>query len=183
LWRAKKNLGPWVRGTLTVERRPSGWGAEIAGRTPAERVDGDHIQFELAGGEGSFRGRLKDGRIVGHWIQPPPTVFHCRFATPVTLSSVGADRWRGTVEPLADEITLYLPIRLKSDGTLGAFLRNPEFNLGHTLAVVERAELDGGAVKLVGRPEEKGAEVVAGAGTFDAERGVLSISFPQAGGP
>src|SRR5262245_16182300 len=135
LWRVKKNLGPWVRGTLTVERRPSGWGAEIAGRTPAARVDGDHIQFELAGGEGSFRGRLKDGRIVGHWIQPPPTVFHCRFATPVTLSSVGADRWRGTVEPLADEITLYLPIRLKSDGTLGAFLRNPEFNLGHTLAV------------------------------------------------
>jgi CubicO group peptidase (beta-lactamase class C family) len=109
-------------------------------------------------------------------------VYDCRFATPVTLIALSPGRWRGIVTPLDDEFTLYLPIALKSDGTLSAFLRNPEFNLGHTLAVVERAELDGRVVKLVGRPSEDGPEVVAAQGIYDADRQVLSISIPQAGG-
>src|SRR6266849_2533243 len=83
------------------------------------RGEGRSVTFTLPNGEGSFRGEVRGDRIVGHWIQP-------WFATPVTLVRVSPSRWRGTVAPLDEHMTLFLPFTKNADGTCSAFLiRNP----------------------------------------------------------
>src|SRR5438105_6018342 len=122
LWRAKQRFGPELRGALTIERREEGWSAEIAGRTAPVRMEGDRLSFELPGGEGSFRGRLRKAGIVGHWIQPRTATGGTAYASPIWLENRRPGRWRGVVTPLEDEMTFYLPILASADGTLSAFL-------------------------------------------------------------
>jgi hypothetical protein len=54
-------------------------------------------------------------------------------------------------------MTFYLPVATNADGTHSAFLRNPERNFG-LFNTVERLELSGSDVTLLGRP--RGAEGV-----------------------
>jgi len=75
LWKAERVTGPSVRGALIIERGESSADAEIAGRKATVRFDGEQVRFELPGGEGSFRGRIDGDQIVGHWVQPPMTIF------------------------------------------------------------------------------------------------------------
>jgi hypothetical protein len=53
-----------------------------------------------------------------------------RFVSPLTLASCGPGCYRGEVVPFVDEFTFYMKVTRRPDGSLGAFLRNPERNLG-----------------------------------------------------
>jgi len=176
LWRAKQHFGPDVRGVLTIEHQDGEWSAEIAGRTAPVRTEGDRLSFDLANGEGSFRGRLRSGQIQGHWIQPRTVSSGSRYASPVLLESRARGRWRGIVTPLDDEMTFYLSIRGSPDGTLAAFLRNPERNAGRFLNV-EHVLFDGRLVKLVGRQSKGASETTIAEGLYDPETGTFSLTL------
>ena len=126
LWEAKKRFGPEVRGTLFIRQTGANWQAEIAGRFAPVKLEGDSISFELPDGKGKFRGKFDARRtkIVGHWTQPQGVEIS-PLASPVTLTKHGRS-WRGNVAPLDDTMTFYLMIKERDDGSMGAFLRNPE---------------------------------------------------------
>ncbi|MEP6767284.1 MAG: serine hydrolase [Acidobacteriota bacterium] len=185
LWEAKRRLGPDVRGSLRVDQRGTEWRAEIAGLSAAVRVAGKTVAFELPADNGAFMGRFERGRsrIAGFWAQGKTRGLGTRYASPVALSQSGAHSWIGEVFPLNDQMTFYLKIAAKPDGSLGAFLRNPERNAGRFLTV-DHVEKEGEAVRLVGKPEggRKGEVLAEGTlrdgtlsmplrgGTFDFER-------------
>jgi len=133
LWGATLRLGPEVRGTLILERTAEGWFADLAGfRVP---VKADGLTFELPGNRGAFRN--------GYWLQPEG------FATPVRLIPDGPNRRHGTVTPLEQSYTFYMPITKKADGTYATYLRNPERNQGRFIRA-QRIEFNGENVRLVG---------------------------------
>src|SRR5947207_4032432 len=132
LWGATLRFGPDTRGPLIIYRTSEGWRADFAGFTLPVRGDRPAtFAFDLPDGKGSFRS--------GHWIQGGA-------ATPLTLTpdassplsgtergTGGEDQvrtWRGTVTPLDNRLTFYLPITRQADGTLRTYLRNPERNRG-----------------------------------------------------
>ena len=177
LWQAKLRFGPDVRGRLVIDRPAGAWRASIAGSTATVRSSSDTLAFHLPDG-GDFVGRLNAKRnvVVGHWIQPRTQTSGSRFATPLTLVSCGPARpacYRGDVLPLDDEFTFYLKVTRRPDGSLGAFLRNPERNLGGQWIPVKRMERSGENVALLDRRDS-----VITRGTI--RDGVLSI--PLRGG-
>src|SRR5438094_5283046 len=180
LWEAKLRFGPDIRGPLILERASGTWRAEIAGRGTAARLAGDTITFELPDGRGAFRGQLKSqrARIVGHWIQPVTVTNGSAYASPVTLTRLGtAERWRGDVDPLADEFTMYLKVEPSAEGSMRAFLVNPERNIGRftRVASLERA---GQVVRLLAAPAhgQAGSELAEGVLRDDV------LSIPLRGG-
>jgi CubicO group peptidase (beta-lactamase class C family) len=183
LWHAKLRFGPDVRGPLTIALAgASGNGvAEIAGRTAAVRSEEDSVVFDLPNAEGSFKGRLAAGRIIGHWIQPRTVSGGFGYASPVTLRKIGPRRWRGLVDPLADAMTFFLSVTRKADGTFGAFLQNPERNAGIQFGL-EQIVLEGTKVKLLGRRSPDAAAGVVLEGAWDAENGTISLPVPWRGG-
>src|SRR6266487_3398836 len=155
LWGATLRFGPDTHGPLIIYRIPEGWRADIAGFTVPVRGDRPaRFTFELPDEKGSLRN--------GHWIQSGA-------ATPVTLTpeassplsgtergTGGEDRagrgvrtWRGTVTPLDNRLTFYLPITRQADGTLRTYLRNPERNAGW-FTRVKRIDVNGNDVLLIG---------------------------------
>jgi len=181
LWKAKRRFGPDARGALTVEKTPSGWTADFLGRILPVRAEGSELSFELDDGEGSFQGRMQDGAIKGHWTPPNSVVHGFQYASPVLLEPDGPNRWRGNVEPRHDTFTLFLMLQKRPDGTVGAFLRNPERNIG-IFYDVDRLVLDGRKVDLIGKRRGAKEESAFLSGVYDPEREVLSIFFPSRGG-
>jgi CubicO group peptidase (beta-lactamase class C family) len=182
LWKAKNRYGPDARGPLLLQKTPQGWTADFLGRIFAVRANLPEISFELPGKAGSFRGRLqKNGRdIYGHWSPPDSLVHGFQYASPVTLRADGPDRWRGTVSPYDDTLTLFLRVQKRPDGTVVAFLRNPERNLG-TSYDVDRVVREGNVVKLGGRRFGQKSDSVL-SGTYDPDNQILSVAFPERGG-
>jgi len=156
LWTAALRFGPDIRGTLIILRQTDGWRADIAGfRVPAQS-DGPTISFELPDNKGSFRGKLTGRAIHGHWMQPRTQHSGLRYASPVTLEPSGpnaTNRWQGTITPLDDRFTVYLPLTPRSAGAYQTFLRNPERNFGRFFPV-SRVELRGDSVRLIGNMGE-----------------------------
>lgn len=183
LWKAKRRFGPDARGPLIMQRTPSGWTADFLGHTLPVRADRSELTFDLPGGEGSFRGRLRQGslRITGQWTSPSSVVHGCRYAAHVALAADGPDRWRGNVAPRDDTFTLYLMVQKRPDGTVGAFLRNPERNIG-VFYDVDRIVRDGNVVKLMGERLGQKEESVLLSGAYDADSKMLSVAFPARGG-
>jgi hypothetical protein len=181
LWEARKRFGPDVRGPLSLYRVAGQWRGEIAGRTATARLQGDTISFELPKAEGGFRGRFTGARrrIEGHWIQPRTVTNGAPYASPVTLTPSAGGIWRGQVDPLDDAFTFYLKIDRRSDGYFGAFLQNPERNLGRFIRV-DRIERQGEAVRLFSRtrPNAPAQELATGSYRDD----VLTVGFPSRGG-
>ena len=184
LWKAKRWFGPFARGTLVIERTGGTYTAEMIGKTIPVRVEKDALSFDLPNGQGSFRGKLQpEGSLLGHWYPPPSSALMTtfKFASPVRLTPDGPDRWRGEVVPFEDEFTFYLLAQKRSDGTVGALLRNPERDFGTWLGV-DRLVREGNVVKLLGkRPGQTEERELAG-GTYDAESEVITLQFPQRGG-
>jgi CubicO group peptidase (beta-lactamase class C family) len=169
LWMAKQRFGPDARGRLLLIRDGGAWRAELAGHRIAARAAADTISFALPDSLGSFIGRLsRDHRTVaGHWVQPRTVAAGNPYASPLRLHADGANRWAGEVVPLDDEMTLFLRITRRPDGTLGAFIRNPERNLGRQLRV-DRIERHGSDVSLVGKRNGGGQERVLGRGALSS---------------
>ena len=145
LWEAKRIFGPEVRGTVIVDRAAGQWRASIAGRQATARIAGDSISFTLPDSSASFRGHFDRARktIVGQWIQD-------RSALPLTLIACGADCYTGEVVRRDNELTFYLKVTRRPDGSLGAFLRNPQRNLGRFIPV-DRIEGDTADVRWLDR--------------------------------
>lgn len=181
VWEAKRRFGPDIRGPLSIVNRDGKWSADIGGHDATVEHQGKLLSFALPGGLGTFRGTLSPQgmAIEGSWIQQR-TIFGNAFLSPVTLRAVGTNVWRGEVRPLDDTLTLYLVVKQNADGTLGAFVRNPEANIGRFLAV-DSLSVQGPAVSLLraGTDGKPGKPVASG--SYDPSNEVLSIYFPQAG--
>jgi CubicO group peptidase (beta-lactamase class C family) len=170
LWFAMKRFGPEAQGELLVHRRGDAWRAALAGRSAGVRMTVDSVAFELPGA-GRFRGRLAAGRaIAGTWTQQPTNV-----ATPLSLAPCGADCFRGTVTVLPDELSFFLKVTRRPDGSLNAFLRNPERNFGTINTRVARMEVSGQDVRLLDRRDTTVLQGVL-------RNGLLSVFIPLRGG-
>jgi CubicO group peptidase (beta-lactamase class C family) len=184
LWEAKRRFGPDIRGTMLIRQTGSGWQAEIAGHSAAVKLTGDTVYFELPDGKGKFQGKFDARRtnISGLWIQQRTLVSGTPYAQPLTLTKFERDIWRGEVIPLDDAFTFYLMVKAREDGSVGAFLKNPERNLGWTQYRVDHIERDGKSVKLFAA--DKGAEKgrTLADGTYDADREILTFYFQNRGG-
>lgn len=164
LWGTTRSFGPSIRGPLTIARSGDEWLAAIAGTRAPVRFDGDSASFALAGNAGAFRGRRSpDGsRIRGHWIQPAGIATGVAWATPVDLRRTRSGLWTGTVRPFEESITLYVDVRVDSDGVLRAVFRNPDGFFGNAKFVLvahgdhlKFSSVDNGATLLEGDYEAK----------------------------
>lgn len=180
VWRAKRVFEIEVQGTLTIEREGDAWRADIAGHAAPVRADRNLLTFDLGEG-GSFRGELRGDRIEGHWMQSGSVSNGYRFATPVTLTKERANRWRGTIAPLPDTMTMFLPITRDADGTLRTFLRNPERNVGIFVGPA-RLAVDGNDLQLLGKRRPDAPERMMADGRYDPESDLLSLDIPSRGG-
>lgn len=174
VWKAKRRFGPDARGTLIVERTANAWTADFAGHTVPVRFDNGRLAFALPNDAGIFEASLDGDRIIGHWITPMSVTNGSRYAMPVILTKSAEGRWRGTVTPRDDNFTFYLVVQKRADGTLGAFLRNPERNVGVNYNA-DRIVVDGDKVRLVGKWNGRGDERDLATGTWNAEDGVISM--------
>lgn len=136
LWGAETTLADQVAGTLTLDLRSGR--ADIGGfHTTISRRD-NAVTLSLPGGQGRFRGTLEPGgaTVRGFWIQPA-TVQQVAYASPLTLRREEPGVWTGNVHPLPDRLSQYIRIERTPDGSLTAFIRNPEANFAreHRLGV------------------------------------------------
>lgn len=182
LWEAKRRFGPDIRGTLLIRQSKSEWQAEIAERSAPAKVEGNSVFLELQNGEGKFQGEFdaRRTRIVGHWIQPAGVEFGT-LASPVTLTKKDRNHWSGTVVPLDDRMTFYLMVKTKDDGSIGAFLRNPERNLGWTRYRADHIERAGESIKLYAANKGNDKGRVIAEGKYNADSETLSIYLNRGG--
>ena len=171
LWGTEQDFRPLVRGALTIDGRSSGWRARIAGfDVPVERNQ-SMLAFTLPGGAGEFHGRLSlaANHISGDWIQPAGVVNNNRYATPLQLVAIERSAWQGIVTPLDDRISFYVSIQAAPNGSLTAFIVNPEFNdfRRRTYAVA----MNGAAVTF-SNPKRANDQLQ---GTYDKETDRLSL--------
>jgi CubicO group peptidase (beta-lactamase class C family) len=169
LWEARRHFGPEVRGKLVIDSAAGQWRASIAGRIAATGVGRDSISFDLPDSSGSFTGRFDRvrKRITGQWIQS-------RSATPVTLTPCGGNCYSGEAIGLDQEYTFFLKVARRTDGSLGAFLRNPERNLGRSIRV-DHVEGDSSDLRLMDKAD---AVVLHGVVRND----VITVYIPNRGG-
>jgi hypothetical protein len=152
VWEARRDFGPKIEGTLEVLGLEKDCRAIIAQYNIKCFNQDGRVSFELPGNQRRFDGRLKkDSSLIrGHWIQPPTVNDGAKIASPVSLRAVGKNRWCGVGVPLKDEWTLYLVVSRQPDGSLAAFIRNPDRNIG-VFWKVDRLEQDGNRIKLIGK--------------------------------
>ena len=177
LWKAQHDFGPAARGALILEKTANGWWADFKGRRIAAHENDNVVTFDLPGDEGGFRAHLQpDGTLAsGQWFQPAsPT--NPPFGTGVTFKADGLNRWRGDVIPLQDTSTFYLMLQKRPDGSVGAFLRNREFNFGVRYNL-DRLVRDGNAVRVIGRLRGESADRVLLNGHFEPSNEVLTLAF------
>jgi CubicO group peptidase (beta-lactamase class C family) len=174
LWVAEQRYGPDIRGPLLILPRGGGLGADIAGFMVPVTQRGSALSFTLPDGKGSFRGVRSGSTIEGQWIQGMAASSGARFATPVILRPDGRGRWRGTVTPVDDRMTYYLPIARGADGRYATYLRNPERNQGIFLGA-KRIELDGDTMRLFGVRRGQTTEALIGSGRRDPEGGTFAL--------
>lgn len=184
LWEAKRRFGPDIRGVLSIRQTGGAWQAEIAGHVVNAKLDRDSVSFSLPDGKGDFHGKFDARRttITGHWMQQRTVESGMRYVSPVTLTRSSNSEWRGNVWPIDDTHTFYLMVKPRADGSMGAFFRNPERNLGWFQYRVDRLERDGKIVKLfaANRGNEPSRLIVEGRYDPDAQR--LSFYFQNRGG-
>lgn len=183
LWKGKERYGPDARGRLVILKEGGTYVADMMGRRlPIQAAEGE-LNFELPNKQGSFRGKLEGKDIVGHWIQPGTIANGYGYtkvtATPVTLSPAGPERWEGIVDPILDEVTIYLLIDKGPDGSLHVLMRNPERDLGNIMRI-DRLTLEGNAVRLFGsRGQNHNVEWASG--TYYPENNLMTLYFPSRG--
>jgi len=181
LWKAQRTFTPTARGPLIIERQGATYVADMVGKRLNVRVDGAELVFQLPDDQGSFRGKLQsDGDILGHW-RPPNSLSGFERIVPIVLRATSRTRWSGEVVLADDQFTFYLLARKRPDGTMTAFLRNPQRDIG-TMMGVERLVREGATVKLMGKRRGQTQERELAVGTYSAEDSVLTLGFPSRGG-
>jgi CubicO group peptidase (beta-lactamase class C family) len=179
IWEARLDFGPMTRGLLTVVRRPDAWSASIAGRSARFRLQSGRIAFSLSDGSAEFAGQLsRDGSISGFWTQSAGVILQ-PYMFPLHLRRVAVDEWTGVVVPLADVSTYYLAVQPRTDGSLGAFVRNPDQNAGLFMNA-DRLLVSANGVVLQGASPAPSSTPIA-TGTLHSDSGALSLYFPYLG--
>jgi CubicO group peptidase (beta-lactamase class C family) len=173
LWGGKLRYGPDIRGPVILIRSEGLWTVDIAGfRIPAVSRDAA-ISFDMPDGKGTFRGKLKGSRIVGHWYGEKSSGNGISFASSLVLDHDGPNRWRGNLVPLDQAFTFYMPVTRRADGTYYAYLRNPESNQGVFLRA-SSVRIKGDVVELVGGSGKDSDAIIATGRYAD---GVITIPF------
>jgi len=72
--------------------------------------------------------------------------------------------------------------KARDDGSVGAFLRNPERNAGYSQYPVDRLEREGNVVRLIASGEDGKPNRVVVEGRYDPGNDRISIYFPTRGG-
>ncbi len=178
LWAARRDFTPDVRGVLTLRQVDGNLVAEIGGYRVIATQERGEIRFDVGDDRGYFRGRFSADReaIQGHWVQPRTLSGFAQFASPVELSKESAGQWRGSVTLLRDQLHFYLVIEEREDGKIGAFMRNPEANIGRFYRIAE-------VVRTGDKVEFRdGGGRVRLEGTYNSKSGQLSIYFRFNGG-
>jgi len=177
LWGAERTFGPIAHGPLTIDGRGTPWIASIAGFTVTVRHAGTRVDFELPSDQGSFNGHLSPGlaRLDAIWTQPKTVLSGDAYASPVVLHETQQRVWRGDLLPLIDRMSLYLSVARTADGSLRAYIRNPEANIGigRSFAVA----LDGAKLTLTNANDA--TEVLTG--SYDAALESLALGLPGFG--
>lgn len=156
MWEGKRVAGPEVRGDLYITLKNDNWLVDVAGyklSIPAKRIrENIELSFSIPGNRGSFTGVLDrtSSQISGHWTQPRTINHGSSYKSPVILKPQDDHIWHGEIAPLSDEFSLFLPVWKRPDGSLGAFLRNPDRGLG-AFYNVDRVERVGDSVHWIGR--------------------------------
>ena len=129
-WGVEHILFPAVQGQLTIDTRKQPWAISIGGYTAHATSKGDSVSFELGGHVGRFTGfNYHKREIVGHWIQPGTVApYDQSYASPLTLTEISPDIYRGNVTPLEQSISFYIKIEKNDAGELTGFIRNYEAN-------------------------------------------------------
>jgi len=178
VWGAERALGPEMRGTLRITQEGDKWRAAIGGMAASGGVEGDSLLFSFGESKGELRvprvrgGPTGDG-FNGHWVQPPRIADGSRYATRVELRQVEHGEWTGDVNPLDDRLEIYLVILEQPDGSLSAFFRDPQANVG-VFFPVGSVQINGDSVRLVRRGNDK--EYIEG--TYDGNRDSLGFRLP-----
>jgi len=171
LWGNETFAGPLLSGALTVDGRQTPWRASVGGSSAEVETNGDSIAFAMPGGQGHFRGRRVGRDITGFWIQPPGMTLANAYAMPMVLPHGDGKVWVGHIAVLPDRVTQYLDIRRTADGSLQAFLSNPEFNMGRGRAYNVKVDRD---VVVLTDPNRKGWALN---GRLDEETDQLHIDW------
>jgi CubicO group peptidase (beta-lactamase class C family) len=179
VWGSDQMFGPAVRGQLTIDARAAEWHARIAGFDVPIRRERDAIAFSLPDAAGEFRGHVSaDGKAVtGDWIQPVGIVINNRYASPVRFQQAPASVWTGAVVPLDDRVSFYVSIQRAQDGSLSAFIRNPEFNAFRRR--VYRVDVSGTRISLTSTQNASDRIL----GTYEPDLDRLSLSALDAHPP
>lgn len=188
LWKAARNFDPETSGLLTVTEKDGVFSAEISGRRAPVLVNGSKVTFAIPAVDagvfrGAFAGAFQPGRatLSGHWTQPKSKISGQRFASPVILSRVGDHQWVGEIHPNPDQFTLFLKLQEREDGTVGAFLRNPERNIGVFLDL-DHIEREGKALSFFGKFRGRGPSRVLVKGRYDENWDRIMMDIPNRGG-
>ena len=169
IWSAQEIFGPVIRGELVLELLGNQWYGTIAGNKVLVQQHGDDIQFALPNNKGEFRGRLRpDHSLQGHWIQPPGLFNENRYASPVHFESAGNHRWKGQVRPLDDRFSIFVSVQKEADGSLTAFLRNPESNQFRRR--IYQVKFENASVELISQAQTL-------KGTYDSGKDRLSLAL------
>jgi CubicO group peptidase (beta-lactamase class C family) len=130
VWGAQRNFGPELfGGEVVVTRLPVGWEAAIAGQRVSTRAGSAVLTFAFKDGDELWVRPLADG-LSGQWVQHATVSTGYRFATPVRFEQTEDGVWSGQIHPLIDLQHMWLIVRAAPDGSVVAFLRNPESNAG-----------------------------------------------------
>ena len=145
--------------------------ATVGGQTATAPRPRDASAATFHFGDGS-RLILNFGRstVTGQWIQPSTVTYGEPYATPVVLSKRGSNDWSGTLRPVPDVAHFFLTITQSGDGSLSAFLRNPETNDGARIGT-RALVVSGDDVRL------HTGDAPDIAGTYDPAAQTLRFSF------
>ena len=181
LWAARQRFGPDARGPLMVSKVGALYVADFVGKRVPVQESGGSLSFELPAEQGRFRGRLEgDGGIRGEWLRPGTPV-NGYSASPVALSADQAGnggltrRWRGVVDPLQDDFTMFLLVQPRADGSLAVVLRNPERDWGTQIGA-RRLVREGNVLQLMGARGDQPERELA-RGSYDPESQVITLTL------
>lgn len=190
LWEAHKSFAPRYSGEVLVTKLNGSWTAEVAGTRVAGETGDRQVVFRFPGGENVFLGggevlkvRLdEDGNIVnGQWTAQFTFLVGSPNNSPLDFEKIEENRWASEVVPMENGFTFFLVITKNSDGTLNAFLRNPERNLG-VFTNLRRVEQDGTHLKFIGTFRTRETEQVFYEGEYNPDWDKFILDIPNRGG-
>lgn len=144
----------------------------IGARSASAAAYHGSLAFHFADGNELRVRVLPNSTPTGQWIQAASGQW-LPFATPVKFAKNG-NGWVGRTDPIREVVHVALVVRQRPDGSVEAYVRNPEFNQG-VFYRMRSLTVSGTRVALTaaGQPDI--------AGSYDGKTRLLSMDFPEIG--